>query len=434
MLVIPLASANLEPTRFDLADRVKRLDEAWVANRDPKRREAAVAEVSGAVMAFFSGRTADACRALDRARAVLLDRPVSGLDALIVRSDPPVVNPNAKVQLKFGWAYPFSEKVTIRVLGDTYEVDSKLGLTVTMNAANTEGLQLVTIESAGSSRTFTLQVVNDFPARVAKLKASPQTSAMAAALEQAAAGTYETEIPVLDWLTRGEIVLKEGWKAVEEVPAARSGSVPFRALIPKGARSDAPVVIALHGAGGSENMFFESYGAGVGPKEAQKRGWVFMSPRSVPGAVPACLAWLREERDITPRKVFVMGHSMGGAVALSKETLGAKPDALALFAPASGGRLPADTRGMPIFLAVGKQEMAMLRTTASQLGSEITARPNSKFKEYDRCEHLMIVAEAMTDAFAFFDNLLTQRLFASDFGDPFFPLGRESSLRGGNRL
>jgi hypothetical protein len=60
-----------------------------------------------------------------------------------------------------------------------------------------------------------------------------------------------------------------------------------------------------HGAGGSENMFFESYGAGVGPKEAQKRGWVFMSPRSVPGAVPACLAWLREERDITPRKVFI---------------------------------------------------------------------------------------------------------------------------------
>ncbi|MGE0000553.1 MAG: hypothetical protein AB7F50_07445 [Fimbriimonadaceae bacterium] len=409
MLAVPLWGGTIEPTRFDLADRVKRLDEAWVNHRDPNLREAAVAEVSGAVMAFFGGRTPDACQALDRARAALLSRPLAGLDALIVRSDPPVVSVNDKVQLTFGWAYPVSEKVTISISGNTYDVDPKLGLTVDVNVAQKEGQQAVTMESGGLSRTVTLQIVNDFPARVTRLKASPLTSAIAAVLEQVGTGTYETEVPVLDWLTRGEAVLSGGWKATEEIDAAQAGNVTFRALVPRVATSDTPVVIALHGAGGSQNMFFESYGAGVGPKSARKRGWIFMSPRSVPGAVPACLAWLREERGITPRKVFVMGHSMGGAVALSKETLSAKPDALALFAPASGGRLPAEARDLPVFLAVGKQEMAMLRTTASQLGVEIAARPGNSYIEYDRCEHLMIVAEAMAEAFAFFDKVLAPK-------------------------
>ena len=152
-------------------------------------------------------------------------------------------------------------------------------------------------------------------------------------------------------------------------------------------------------------MFFESYGAGMAPKEAKKRGWIFMSPRSVNAAVPACLSWLREELGIKPRKVFVMGHSMGGGVALGGGTASAKPDALALFAPASGGVIPATYKETPIFLAVGKQEMPMLRTSASRLGTEIAKRQKSVFKEYEQCEHLMIVADASADAFAFFDNV-----------------------------
>ena len=404
ILLAQLVSTDLRPNRSDLADRVKRMDAAWVSHKDFSRRQAAALEISGAVMAFFSGQTGDACRALDRAMSALEKKAPAGLDALIVRSEPRVAKPGEDVKLTFGWAYSASD-TPIKVLGKTYMVEPSKNVVVSVHAAKTEGVQRISFESGKERRVASINVVNDFDARVAKLKTSPTSSAIVDALQQVAAGTYETEIPAADWLARGERIQKLSWKAVEEIPAVDYVGTRFRVQIPAGAPTDAPVVIALQGAGGSENMFFESYGAGAAPKEAKKRGWVFMSPRSGTGAVPACLAWLRDQRRMNPRKVFVMGHSMGGGLALSKETLGAKPDALALFAPATAGSLPTAIGDTPVFLAVGKQEMAMLRTSAARLGIQLEKRPKSIYKQYDRCEHLMIVAEAAADAFRFFDKL-----------------------------
>ena len=267
-----LVSTDLRPNRSDLAERVKRMDAAWVSHRDFDRRQAAVVEISGAVMAFFSGQTGDACRALDRAMSALEKKAPAGLDALIVRSEPRVAKPGEDVKLTFGWAYSASD-TPIKVLGKTYMVEPSKNLVVSVHAAKTEGVQRISFESGKERRVASINVINDFDARVAKLKTSPTSSAIADALQQVAAGTYETEIPAADWLARGERIQKLSWKAVEEIPAVDDVGTRFRVQIPAGAPTDAPVVIALHGAGGSENMFFESYGAGAAPKEAKKRGW-----------------------------------------------------------------------------------------------------------------------------------------------------------------
>jgi predicted esterase len=404
LLLVLATPQKLAASRIDLADRVKRLDAAWMLNKTPQRREGAVSEISGAVMAFFSGRTGEACQALDRATAALEGRQPTGLDALIFRQVPPIASPGSKVKLVVAWAYP-AGATSINVAGKSYSVGEAGGTEITIQTNAKEGTQTLSIQEGARQRTVDVQTVKDFQTRVSTLRTSERAAEIAVALDAMAAGTYETEAPAADWLAKGESIARSGWNAVEEIPAAKHEGVVFRAKIPKAARPDAPVVIALHGAGGSENMFFESYGAGAAPAEAAKRGWVFMSPRSTPGAVPACLAWLREERGIKPRKVFVMGHSMGGGLALSSGTLAAKPDALALFAPASGGSLPAELATTPVFLAVGKQEIMMLRTTATRLGAELSKRADCVFKEYDRCEHLMIVADAVTDAFTFFDKV-----------------------------
>ncbi len=61
--------------------------------------------------------------------------------------------------------------------------------------------------------------------------------------------------------------------------------VPVRLRIPSdesaksGSKVAMPVLFLMHGAGGSENMFFETYGAGGAVQAALDRGWLVVAPR-----------------------------------------------------------------------------------------------------------------------------------------------------------
>jgi pimeloyl-ACP methyl ester carboxylesterase len=179
--------------------------------------------------------------------------------------------------------------------------------------------------------------------------------------------------------------------------------VPIRAWIPAKPRA---VVVALHGAGGSENMFFETYGAGLGWKEAQKRNWVFLSPRSGGNSIAASLDWLKGTYGVSGLPLFVMGHSMGGGIAAN--SAGFSPTAVALFAPATA-QLSTAMLKTPIFLGVGEQEIAMLASGSRRIGEQLGANPNSVFKTFPNCEHLMIVADALPEAYKFFETTLRNR-------------------------
>jgi pimeloyl-ACP methyl ester carboxylesterase len=193
---------------------------------------------------------------------------------------------------------------------------------------------------------------------------------------------------------------------VREVHWAKEGPTIFRAKFPEKWSEPKTVVIGLHGAGGSENLFFEGYGSGAVPAEALKRGWAFFAPKSAPRATSDCVEWLKKTYGFAPDRVFVVGHSMGGGIALGTHTLEPKPAALGLFAPAAAN-VPGPFRETPIFLAVGAQEIPMLKDNAMRLADRVS--DDSVVKIYPDCEHLMIVADAARDCFQFFDGLGNSR-------------------------
>ncbi|MCA8979747.1 MAG: hypothetical protein KDC14_06955, partial [Planctomycetes bacterium] len=80
-----------------------------------------------------------------------------------------------------------------------------------------------------------------------------------------------------------------------------------------------PCVVALHGAGGSDNLFFDGHGNGAAVRLASERGWLFVAPKApffgsvdVAGLLDA----LGERYAVDRSRVYLVGHSMGAAQAL----------------------------------------------------------------------------------------------------------------------
>lgn len=106
--------------------------------------------------------------------------------------------------------------------------------------------------------------------------------------------------------------------------ADQGGPVPVRLLAPDVVADDSPLtlVIALHGAGGSENMFFDAYGAGKIVELCRQRGWILVAPRlsffGLGMSADHLIAEIGRLYPIDGRQFFVVGHSMGAARRLSQ--------------------------------------------------------------------------------------------------------------------
>lgn len=391
-----------EPTftadRFAMGERLKHLDLAWMATSDKGKRAAAVVEISTSVMSFFSANYGNACRAMDKAIVLLRSDENAGM-ALTFRIQPPVAQPGEKVELLATWAYDGGRPVKLKVAEREMDLNPGYPAKFEVTAPSREGHHKIEVLVDGKPRAAELSVVKDFGQRFARLEKSGSRFSrdMAAGMLEAIAGgettvDFSTAIAVAERL----LPTKAG-QLQPEIRFAKQGSTFLRAAFPKTLSEPQTVVVALHGAGGSENLFFEGYGNGSAVREATRRGWAFVAPRASGAAAADSLAWVAEFLGKKPTRVFVMGHSMGGRLALGTGPL--KPNGIALFAPASGS-VPENLAGTPIIVAVGKQEMAMLKSTAQGLREKAT-----EFREYDPCEHLMIVADAVPDAYKFFDRI-----------------------------
>ena len=235
--------------------------------------------------------------------------------------------------------------------------------------------------------------------------------------ELAASEPSETDFPALDLLAEAEILAKALGDAKRFDAPDRTGqfwltlpepNVKLRLQLPK-ADGKLPLLIALHGAGGSENLFFEGYGGGCVAKECAERNWAMVAPRLGFGGgpnLPQLIDALAERYPaIDPKRVYVVGHSMGAAAAIS--ALERSPERfLGVAALGGGGYVPKNAKiaAVPVFVGVGKEDFAL--GMARKLVKDLTAAGVSKLaaKEYDDIEHLLIVRAAVADLFAFFES------------------------------
>ena len=181
--------------------------------------------------------------------------------------------------------------------------------------------------------------------------------------------------------------------------------VPCRLQRGSDSKVKQPLVIALHGAGGSENMFFDTYGAGKITALCAKRGWHLVSPR-VSGRFPAqLLESLSKVWNIDSSRVFIVGHSMGAAAASSGVDSGViQPAAVALLGGGGAVTSPARWKDLPLMIGVGELDFGKMmasrtRPAAERAGSRLT------YKEYAGVEHLSIVQCALDDVFTWLDKI-----------------------------
>lgn len=403
--------------RFAMGERLKRTEVAWMAERNKTIKRQATEPITAAVMGFFSGNSGQACRSLDQAIAKLEERPLLPADALQLRAAKPFAEPGQPLKILLEWSYKPSSVVPVTVASGSQSVRLAPGENgeITVNPFLTnpdlrlspEVGYLIPVRVNDESRLVYVSFVRNFESRIAKIASSQNASAQFVGRYlqsvQEDPRRQESELPLIQFLFAAE-ALDEGRQRVvdqDQVYLGRKGNTVFRAQLPRSLRSRVDravnVVVAVHGAGGSENMFFEAYGRGRAVSEATRRGWVFISPRAGSSSVQDSLDWVTQDRRLKLGKVFLMGHSMGGGVVLG---YGGAPTAIAAFAPAARNIRP-ELASVPIFLAVGKQELGMLRSGAQSLS---TAK-NVTFREYDPAEHLMIVPEAIDEAYQFFDKL-----------------------------
>jgi predicted esterase len=448
-------------SRADLAVRLVEVEACWEAHRGSlDARLRAMRPLSEGLTAFFSGRF-DAlarhltltCAALSADLPPTLEMLYAG--ALGIRL-PRLVDKDAlakgvtplrlqlfsfyevekpPVPLQLHWRVVQLNKA--RPIGEGKLEAIGLGAVATLLPRATEGDYEVRFEIKQGNQSLrrwrqTFSVVANLSARLEALKRAAETYSDAdpterltvlnawEVLHKAQQGENpETFYPLRRLLQLAERIIagwqkgKPGWQPApgDYWMTTQYGErqIAFRLFIPKSFKPNRPIplVVALHGAGGNEHLFFEGYGQGIVLKEAARRGWAVIAPRAEMGLahIGAALETAQKLLPIDPKRIYLMGHSMGGAHSFA--AIAQFPDrfrAVAIFAGAGQPtRVPPD---LPIFIAVGEQEMMMLKNNIENAYRRLQGQ-NLKvleYKKYEGCDHLMIVREAMPDAFAFFDR------------------------------
>jgi predicted esterase len=182
---------------------------------------------------------------------------------------------------------------------------------------------------------------------------------------------------------------------------AAGTTVPLRLVAaPRVAKSKQPVgvLIALHGAGGEDNMFVDAYGQGLAAQLAADAGLIFVSPAAtafVGSAEPfdSLMTMLRRSYRIDTTRVYLMGHSMGaGAVArLVRE----RPQQIAAAACLAGGSVVAIPQAPPM-LFIGAELDPII--PARNVKTAASGSPTATYEELAGEGHTLMVRRGVQRA------------------------------------
>lgn len=190
--------------------------------------------------------------------------------------------------------------------------------------------------------------------------------------------------------------------------------IPVRLRAPQNQSGKIPVLFLFHGAGGSENMFFETYGAGQAVKMGLERGWLVVAPRQgLMGMTLNCnemLNALEAFFEIDRGQVFLLGHSMGAAQVINQVSL--NPDLPRAAAAIGGGRPPHDAKkiaSVPWFVSAGELDFGRGGAKGFHQSLVKAGAANTTYLEIPGIEHMVIVQAALPQAFEFFDRVVLDR-------------------------
>ncbi len=444
--VTPMAAQD---ERYELGRRLKRFEAAWEKQPDPEARTRAAKLLPDITAMFFSLRFGEAGRTLDRARWALdgNEPPAAQqwLDSLYAIPKKFLLDGEKQLVVTVKPFYVVKggppERATATLqLNEDKPVDvslvsfpAKVTLPVGGKAAGEVRLKFVTARDGKDVGESVQEIavidklsehLDRFRAYAKQTPATIETATLRDRVELLAeladATIPETNIPAWSLLTEGTRILEkpryfDAARAGQfwlSIPLDKKQTQPVRLFVPKGldAKTPVPLVVALHGAGGSENLFFEGYGAGHIVKECEKRGWLLVAPRSSLSfgsgpPVKDVIEQLAERYPLDRAKIFLIGHSMGAAqtVALCQD----HPGLFAAAAALGGGGRVKDAKPfgkLPFLIGVGEKDFALSGARALA-----KALPDARMKEYPNLEHLLIVREALPDVFAMWDQQIQKK-------------------------
>lgn len=456
-----------QDVRYELGLRVRAFESAFETHlTDLAMRDRACEPLATAVQSFFGIKLDEVARHIDRARRALEpdapDDPVRDwAESLSLRLDRRFVDlttttvefelltayavdaadtfeggvaPHARLRLRLvdgagkNLQQPFETAIT--------EVPLRGELPLKVEQPGDHTL-LIEISSGNRAVTMQRQVfscarnLDDRMAALAstrKANATSTPSATARGLARmlrtlARGGTRETDIFATRHLGEVEALAKGQPLLTIDRPGdfrvwlhAGNTSVANRLLVPKnpkGRDAKIPLVLALHGAGGSENLFFDAYGAGKIVRLCEERGWLLLAPRAGlgRGADPVRLIEaLAEHYPVDRQRVYAVGHSMGAGMLMRHAS--SSPTtyrAIALLGGGGSSRPSAELQKLPIFLAPGDRDFARNNARRLRKSLELAKVEELTYREYENTEHFGIVQVALDDVFAFFDRFVDAR-------------------------
>ena len=202
------------------------------------------------------------------------------------------------------------------------------------------------------------------------------------------------------------------------------GDVPCRLFAPRTDHPELPrpLLIAVHGAGGDENLWMDGYGAGVLRTEAARHNAIVLTPRIglgtfMPGALDALIERVAQWHEVDRSRVYVIGHSLGGGVvtAWAKQ----RPEKIAAACSIAGvGLFTGSPSIAPMLAYVAEHDGLILadRIRRSAAAAKAAGAP-VEFREVPDYGHVLVVGKVTAEAI---DWLLDHRL-APHQADPAKP-------------
>ena len=366
--------------------------------------------------------------------------------ALQARVDDAIADPGQKLQLTLTPLYkitrPVETKLKLTLNSTTTEIQvssqtSPIEIPVPLPPTLT-GNHEITAEIAGQKKPVQIRIealapaANQLKARLEKVKEPNAEYALELykKAEQGEANPQKTDFKKL--FAEANDLLDQSASGANPF-ANRTGDMkrvyrsevdqtlqPYRVYVPANYNkaNPTPLVIALHGMGGSQDSFFDGYDNGVIKKEAEKHGFLMACPKGRGTAsmyrgtaekdVMDVLAQMQKEYNVDPKSIFLMGHSMGAYGTWSIAM--AHPKVFAALGPISGGGDPAGVekiKGIPQYIVHGDSDRTV---NVSQSGVMVEAGKKLGTKieyiEVPKGGHVDIAIPNFAPMFAFFNKLV----------------------------